>query len=155
VESEPIRIRYKRLHQQARAPERTTEGASGYDLVACLEEEQVLLPGDITLVPTGLALAIPPGYEGQVRARSGLALKHGIAVLNGPGTIDSDYRGPLGIILGNLGREDFTIRDGDRIAQIVFARVPGTILEEVDDLPATDRGEGGFGHTGIRERQER
>jgi dUTP pyrophosphatase len=155
VESEPIRIRYKRLHQRARSPKRTTEGASGYDLVACLESEQVLAPGAITLVPTGLALAIPGGFEGQVRARSGLALKHGIAVLNGPGTIDSDYRGPLGIILGNLGGDEFTIRDGDRIAQIVFARVPGTVLEEVDELPSTDRGEGGFGHTGIRERQER
>jgi dUTP pyrophosphatase len=106
-------------------------------------------------VPTGLALAIPMGFEGQVRARSGLALKYGIAVLNGPGTIDSDYRGPLGIILGNLGGDEFTIRDGDRIAQIVFTRVPGTVLEEVDELPSTDRGEGGFGHTGIRERQER
>ena len=155
MESVPIRIRYKRLHKRARAPKRTTEGASGYDLVACLEEEQVLAPGGITLVPTGLALAIPPGYEGQVRARSGLALKHGISVLNGPGTIDSDYRGPLGIILGNLGRDEFTITDGDRIAQIVFTRVPGTVLEEVDELPSTDRGEGGFGHTGVGERQER
>jgi dUTP pyrophosphatase len=142
---------YKRLHERARAPRRTTEGASGYDLIACLETEQVLSPGAIALVPTGLALAIPQGFEGQVRARSGLALKHGIAVVNGPGTIDSDYRGPLGIILGNLGRDEFTIRDGDRIAQIVFTRVPGTVLEEVEELPATDRGEGGFGHTGVRD----
>lgn len=155
MESIPIRIRYKRLHDRARSPKRTTQGASGYDLVACLDTEQVLSPGEITLVPTGLALAIPEGYEGQVRARSGLALKHGIAVLNGPGTIDSDYRGPLGIILGNLGQDAFTIRDGDRIAQIVFTRVPGTVLEEVDELPSTERGEGGFGHTGVRERQER
>jgi dUTP pyrophosphatase len=106
------------------------------------------------LIPTGLALAIPAGLEGQVRARSGLALRHGIAVLNGPGTIDSDYRGPLGVILGNLGRESFAIRDGDRIAQIVFARVPSVDLEEVDTLPDTERGGGGFGHTGIRERHE-
>jgi len=102
------------------------------------------------LVPTGLALAIPPGFEGQVRARSGLALKHGLAVVNGPGTIDSDYRGPLGVILGNLGQEPYTIEDGDRIAQIVFARVAAVEVEEADSLPTTDRGEGGFGHTGVR-----
>jgi dUTP pyrophosphatase len=103
----------------------------------------------VGLVPTGLALAIPAGFEGQVRARSGLALRHGIAVLNGPGTIDSDYRGPLGIILGNLGREIFTVRDGDRIAQIVFARLPDVRMEEASVLPDTERGEGGFGHTGL------
>jgi dUTP pyrophosphatase len=106
--------------------------------------------GRVVLVPTGLALAIPVGFEGQVRARSGLALKHGIAVLNGPGTIDSDYRGPLGVILANLGSAPFVVDDGDRIAQIVFARVPRVELEEVSELPATERGEGGFGHTGVR-----
>ena len=154
MESPPIRIRYKKLHRNARPPRRTTGGASGFDLVACLDASLVLAPGEITLVPTGVALAIPSGYEGQVRARSGLALKHGIAVLNGPGTIDSDYRGPLGIILGNLGKDPFTIRDGDRIAQIVFAAVPFAELVEVTELPSTERGEGGFGHTGIAHSEE-
>lgn len=149
--SPPIRIRYKRLHDQAVPPVKTTEGASGYDLASRLDAPEEIPPGGIALIPTGLALAIPRGYEGQVRARSGLALKHGIAVLNGPGTIDSDYRGPLGVILGNLGKKPFVVRHGDRIAQIVFTRVPETELEEVEVLPATCRGEGGFGHTGVNE----
>jgi dUTP pyrophosphatase len=155
MESGPVPIRYQKLHGNARPPRRATAGASGFDLVACLDAPLVLEPGGIVLVPTGLALAIPPGYEGQVRARSGLALRHGIAVLNGPGTIDSDYRGPLGIILGNLGTAPFTIQDGDRIAQIVFARVPSAELVEVTELPPTERGEGGFGHTGVSPSLER
>lgn len=154
MESHPIRILYKKLHNRARPPAQATTGASGYDLTACLEEPRVLEPGTVALIPTGLALAIPGGLEGQVRARSGLALKHGIAVLNGPGTIDSDYRGPLGIILANLGNSAFTVNDGDRIAQIVFARVPQTELEEAEVLPESVRGSGGFGHTGFRERAE-
>jgi dUTP pyrophosphatase len=149
VESAPTRIGYKRLHPRARAPERATAGASGFDLAACLDQPLILEPGRVALVPTGLALAIPSGMEGQIRARSGLALRHGIAVLNGPGTIDSDYRGPLGVILANLGSETFRIKDGDRIAQIVFARVPVVELREEPQLGETDRGEGGFGHTGI------
>jgi dUTP pyrophosphatase len=155
VESNPVRIQYLKLNKRARAPHRSTAGASGFDLVACLDAPLVLEPGGIGLVPTGLALAIPPGYEGQVRARSGLALRHGIAVLNGPGTIDSDYRGPLGIILGNLGKDPFTIHDGDRIAQIVFAPVPSAVLVEVAELSGTERGEGGFGHTGVSRSHER
>lgn len=149
MESSPTPIRYKRLHPRARPPERATLGASGFDLAACVEAPLLLEPGRVALVPTGLALAIPPGLEGQVRARSGLALRHGIAVLNGPGTIDSDYRGPLGVILANLGHEVFRIQDGDRIAQIVFSRVPRVELVETTELPTTDRGEGGFGHTGV------
>ena len=148
--SESVRVGYKKLNPRAQAPERSTPGAAGFDLRACLEAPLELAPGRIALVSTGLALAIPPGYEGQVRARSGLALRHGIAVVNGPGTIDSDYRGPLGVILGNLGTEPFTVRDGDRIAQIIFAPVIPVNLEERDDLSRTDRGEGGFGHTGLR-----
>ncbi|HET9235045.1 MAG TPA: dUTP diphosphatase [Candidatus Eisenbacteria bacterium] len=140
---------YKRIHPRARAPERATPGAAGFDIAACLDGALTLEPGRVVLVPTGLALAIPRGMEGQVRARSGLALRHGIAVLNGPGTIDSDYRGPLGVILANLGREPFQIKDGDRIAQIVFAHVPTVELREETELDATDRGEGGFGHTGM------
>ena len=146
----PASVGYIRLKSGARAPERATEGASGFDVRACLDAPEELSPGRVALIPTGLALAIPPGFEGQVRARSGLALRHGIAVLNGPGTIDSDYRGPLGVILANLGRDPFVVRDGDRIAQIVFARVPEVTLEELDELPPSERGEGGFGHTGVR-----
>jgi dUTP pyrophosphatase len=149
MESPTPPIEYKRVHPRARAPERATVGASGFDLAACLDGPLILAPGAVGLVPTGLALAIPPGYEGQVRARSGLALRHGITVLNGPGTIDSDYRGPLGVILANLGSEPFTIRHGDRIAQIVFAAVPRVELVERETLPETHRGEGGFGHTGL------
>ena len=149
MESPSVRIGYKRLYPRARSPERATPGSAGFDLTACLDEPLRIDPGKVALVPTGLALAIPSGYEGQVRARSGLALKHGIAVLNGPGTIDSDYRGPLGVILANLGSEPFTIRDGDRIAQIVFARVPRVELVEESALSPTGRGEGGFGHTGL------
>jgi dUTP pyrophosphatase len=159
MESTPIRVRYKKLNPRARAPERRTPGASGFDLAACLEEPMTLEPGRVGLVPTGLALDIPPGMEGQVRARSGLSLRHGLAVLNGPGTIDSDYRGPLGVILANLGPEPFTFRDGDRIAQIVFTAVPPVELRETDSLPPSRRGEGGFGHTGLtsggKERGER
>jgi len=149
MESPAQRIGYKRLHPRARPPVRATPGAAGFDLTACLDDPLTLEPGKVALVPTGLALAIPSGLEGQVRARSGLALRHGIAVLNGPGTIDSDYRGPLGVILANLGSEPFIVRDGDRIAQIVFARVPRVELEERVSLSETPRGEGGFGHTGL------
>ncbi len=148
--SEEARIGYKKLDPRARPPRRSTPGSAGFDLRACLDEPVVLAPGRIALVPTGLALAIPAGFEGQVRARSGLALRHGIAVINGPGTIDSDYRGPLGVILGNLGTEPYTIAHGDRIAQIVFAPVAPAVMEEREDLSRTERGEGGFGHTGLR-----
>jgi len=144
-----LRVACVRLDDRARLPERATAGASGFDLRACLGDPLEILPGKTVLVPTGLALAVPPGWEGQVRARSGLALRHGICVLNGPGTIDSDYRGPLGIILANLGGAPFTVGHGDRIAQIVFARVPEVTLVECKTLPPTERGEGGFGHTGI------
>jgi dUTP pyrophosphatase len=148
MESPPVRIGYIRLNSRAKPPERRTAGAAGYDLRACLDDPLEIPPGRIVLVPTGLVLAIPEGFEGQVRARSGLVLRHGLAVLNGPGTVDSDYRGPLGVILGNLGTAGFTVEDGDRIAQIVFSRVPEVNLEELEELPPTERGEGGFGHTG-------
>jgi dUTP pyrophosphatase len=147
--SPAITVTFRRLDARAASPERATPGASGFDLRACLDGPLILAPGAVLLVPTGLALAIPPGWEGQVRARSGLALRHGLCVLNGPGTIDSDYRGPLGIILANLGPEPFTVNHGDRVAQIVFGAVPEVSLREVEILPVTDRGEGGFGHTGI------
>lgn len=130
-------------------PQYMTEGSSGMDLFASLEEEVILEPGERRLIPTGISVAIPEGFEGQVRARSGLAIQKGIAVVNGPGTIDADYRGEIGVLLINLGKEPFTIRDGERIAQMVISRVSRAILQEVSDLPPTKRQGGGFGHTGI------
>lgn len=129
-------------------PQYMTEGASGMDLFASLEDEVTLEPGERSLIPTGVAMAIPPGFEGQIRPRSGLAIQKGIGVVNGPGTIDSDYRGEISVLLINFGKEPFTIRHGARIAQIVISRVYQATLEEVDDLPSTQRQEGGFGHTG-------
>lgn len=126
-----------------------TPGASGMDLFACLEKEVTLKPGERKIIPTGIAVAIPEGYEGQVRPRSGLAIQNGIGLVNGPGTIDSDYRGEIGILLINFGKEPYTIRHGERIAQMVISEVHRATLEEVDDLPATQRQGGGFGHTGI------
>ncbi len=134
---------------QAYLPQYMTEGASGMDLYACLEQDVVIMPGERSLIPTGISIAIPEGFEGQIRARSGLAIKNGIGVLNGPGTIDSDYRGEICVILINLGNEPFTVRNGDRIAQLVISKVFRPIIEEVDDLPPSQRQDGGFGHTGV------
>lgn len=130
------------------APSYESAGAAGADLRACLSEELVIEPGRRALVPTGLRLELPPGYEAQVRPRSGLALKHGVTCLNSPGTIDQDYRGELGVILVNLGDAPFTVRSGDRIAQLVVAPVARAAFEESGGLEATDRGHGGFGSTG-------
>ncbi len=129
-------------------PDYQTSGAAGMDLRAAVVEPVALAPGETHLIPAGLRIAIPTGFEGQVRPRSGLALRHGVTVLNAPGTIDSDYRGPVGVILSNFGPAPFTIRRGDRIAQLVIARVERGAWRLVDDLDATARGEGGFGHTG-------
>ena len=123
--------------------------ASGMDVQAALEEPLTLAPGDITLVPSGFAVAIMPGYEIQVRPRSGLAVRHGITVINAPGTIDADYRGEVRIGLVNLGRAPFVIHRGDRIAQLVLAPVCRADLEIVARLDVTERGRGGFGHTGL------
>ena len=123
--------------------------ASGADLVASNEEDLILKAGTWELVPTGLRLEIPPGYEAQVRPRSGLAAKYGVTVLNAPGTIDSDYRGEVKVILVNHGKEDFVIRRGDRIAQLVFAPVTRAEFTEEDNLASSQRGENGFGSTGI------
>ncbi len=131
-------------------PRYQTEHAAGVDLYAAVDREAVIEAGKWSLIPTGIAVAIPEGYEGQVRPRSGLALKHGIGMLNGPGTIDADYRGEVGIILFNFSSEPFTIRRGDRIAQLVFARFEKARLERVDGLSETARGAGGFGHTGVK-----
>ena len=130
-------------------PRYMSEHASGMDVCAAVAEPLTLAPGDVVLVPTGLRVAIPPGYEVQVRPRSGLALKHGITVVNAPGTIDADYRGPVGIILGNLGREPFTIERGMRIAQLVAQRVVRADLVQRESLADTERSSGGFGHTGV------
>ncbi|MBV8201128.1 MAG: dUTP diphosphatase [Acidobacteria bacterium] len=129
-------------------PAPASAGSSGCDLRAAIDGERVLRPGERLLVPTGLALEIPSGWEGQVRPRSGLALRHGIGMVNAPGTIDSDYRGEVGVLLINLGSEPFTLRRGDRIAQLVVARVESVEWEEVQALAGSDRGEGGFGSTG-------
>ncbi len=131
-------------------PRYETSGSAGMDLLAAIpeDEEIVVEPGDRLLVPTGLKMAIPAGFEAQVRPRSGLALKHGITMLNTPGTIDSDYRGELGLILINLGKEPFTITRGQKLAQLVIASLTTAILEPVRVLDDTSRGSGGFGSTG-------
>ena len=136
-------------------PEHATPGAAGCDLHAAVEDQLVLVPGQRELIPTGLAIALPPGYEGQIRARSGLALRHGILLPNAPGTVDSDYRGELRVILMNAGSEAFSRRRGDRIAQLVISRVARAEFEEVSELPSSERGSGGFGHTGMAPRTER
>ncbi len=148
---EQIKIYIKRLKKNhpISLPQYMTEGSSGMDLFAFLEEEVILLPGERRLIPTGISVAIPEGFEGQIRPRSGLAIQKGIGLVNGPGTIDSDYRGEVGILLINFGRDPVTIHNGERIAQMVISRVFRSILVEVDDLPPTQRQEGGFGHTGV------
>jgi len=130
-------------------PAYQTEGASGMDLRADIDEEIVLPPMGRALIPTGISVALPAGVEAQVRPRSGLAARHGVTCLNSPGTIDTDYRGEIRVILINLGNEPFRVRRGDRIAQLVFAQVLRASFRVVDDLDATRRGEGGFGHTGV------
>ena len=130
-------------------PSYETELAAGMDICAALKEPLVLAPGDIGLIPTGLAVAIPKGFEIQVRPRSGLAVKHGITVVNAPGTIDADYRGEVKVGLINLGREAYTVNRGDRVAQLVLAPVARAALQVVVALDATERGSGGFGHTGV------
>ena len=129
-------------------PERASSGASGFDLRACVPAPVTIAPGGRTLVPTGIAIALPEGPEGQVRPRSGWALTRGCTLLNSPGTIDADYRGEIGVIVVNHGAEPVTIARGDRIAQLVVQRLPEVKIVAVDELPGTERGAGGFGHTG-------
>lgn len=130
-------------------PEYQSDGSSGADILACLKEGIAIEPGKIALIPTGISIELPEGYEAQIRPRSGLALKSGITILNSPGTIDADYRGEIKIIVANLGGETFFVENGMRIAQMVFSRVYRGDFVEVDDLNSTDRNAGGFGHTGI------
>ena len=141
-----VRVRPSRLP----LPAYMSPGAAGVDLTADLEHDVTIVPGARALVPTGLALALPPGYEGQVRPRSGLAHRTGLTVLNAPGTIDSDYRGEIQVLLVNLGHDATTVRPGDRIAQLVVAPVTRIEWTEDDALATTDRGAGGFGSTGRR-----
>ena len=129
-------------------PAFATPSSAGMDLRAFLESDIVIAPGERALVPTGLHMALPVGYEAQVRPRSGLAYKHGVTVLNSPGTIDADYRGEVGVILINHGDSDFVVQSGDRIAQLVVAQYASFTWDAVTDLSDTARGEGGFGHTG-------
>ena len=130
-------------------PQYQTAGAAGMDICAAVEGSVVLQPGEIALISTGFAMAIPGGFEVQIRPRSGLAVKHGITLINSPGTIDSDYRGEVKVPLINHGRTPFTLRRGDRIAQMVVASVVRAVVVEVSALDSTDRGTGGFGHTGM------
>jgi dUTP pyrophosphatase len=146
-----LAVKIKRLEDSndMPLPSYGSEGSSGMDIRASVKEPVVLKPGEIRLIPTGLTVSIPRGYEGQIRPRSGLALKYGIGIVNSPGTIDSDYRGEICIITINWGEQPFTIRRGDRIAQMVMAKVFRADIIEVDELDYTQRGVGGFGHSGI------
>jgi dUTP pyrophosphatase len=148
--SAPVRVAVMRLPHGAGLPlpDYATEGSAGMDLLAALSEPVGLQPSARALIPTGLSMALPQGYEAQVRPRSGLALRHGLTVLNSPGTIDADYRGEVQVILINLGEEPVTIQRGMRIAQLVLAPVTRAVLDEVRELPSSGRGGGGLGSTG-------
>ncbi len=147
---EKIAVKIKKISgdEDMPLPVSMSERASGLDLHAAVKTEEILKPGEIKLIPTGIQVAIPPGFEGQVRPRSGLALKHGISIVNSPGTVDSDYRGPVGVILINQGNQPFSVRRGDRIAQLVICPVIQAELKLVEELESTKRDAGGFGHTG-------
>ena len=144
-------IKIKRLdnNPDLPLPSYQSDGSSGLDLCAAVEGELTVKAGEIRLIPTGLSISLPRGYEAQLRPRSGLALRHGLGLVNSPGTIDADYRGEIGVIVINWGKEPLTIRRGERIAQMVISRVSRAQIEEVDKIDFTKRGEGGFGHSGI------
>ncbi|MBF0477341.1 MAG: dUTP diphosphatase [Deltaproteobacteria bacterium] len=150
--SSPLIVRIKRVRPDQDGdlpiPRYMPPGASGVDLSAAVPENIVIAPNEIKLIPTGWAVSVPPGYEAQIRPRSGLALKHGLTLLNSPGTIDADYRGEIGLIVVNFGPNPYTIRRGDRIAQMIISRVFRADFEESSDLDDTTRNAGGFGHTG-------
>ena len=146
-----MKIQFKKLDNRAIIPEYKTTGSAGFDLNVLLDtEEYILKKGEIKLFKTGLAMSLPDGYEAQIRSRSGLSLKNGVIVLNSPGTVDSDYRGEIGIILMNCGNEDYKVEHLSRIAQMVIAKYEKAEIEVVEELDNTDRGEGGFGSTGTR-----
>lgn len=141
-------VRVMRLHPDAQLPRYMSDGAAGMDLAARVDQPVTILPAKRALVGTGVAIALPPGYEAQVRPRSGLAYKHGVTVLNAPGTVDEDYRGEVKVLLINHGDEPFVVNAGERIAQLVVAKVERVRLEEHASLDETRRGDGGYGHTG-------
>jgi dUTP pyrophosphatase len=143
-------IKIKRLdnNEDLPLPSYESAGSSGLDLRAAVVEELILHPGDIQLIPTGFAISLPEGYEAQIRARSGLALRNGLGLVNSPGTIDADYRGEVGVVAINWGKEPFVIKRGERIAQMIITKVARARVEEVDELDPTSRGSGGFGHSG-------
>ena len=152
MKAERVIIKVKRLRKGSEKdmplPQYMTEHSAGMDLFADVEGEIILNPGERKLIPTGIALSIPQGFEGQVRPRSGLALREGVTLVNTPGTVDADYRGEVGVLLINLGQRPFKLKRGDRIAQLVIAPVCRAVLELLDELDPTPRNEGGFGHTG-------
>lgn len=143
-----VKIRRVRSESTVSLPAYMTPHAAGMDLSADLEDQVTILPGQISLIPTGIAIELPDGYEAQIRPRSGLALRNGISLVNSPGTIDPDYRGEIQVIIINHGVESFTVRNGDRIAQMVICPFVRPVFIEVAELKASVRGEGGFGHTG-------
>ena len=147
---EIVTLKIKRLEyaKDLPMPKYMTEGSSGMDLYAAVSEQEIIESGKIKLIPVGITIILPPGYEAQIRPRSGLAVKWGITVINSPGTIDSDYRGELKVALVNLGDYAFKINRGDRIAQMMVQKCPQVELLEIDNVPTSDRNEGGFGHTG-------
>ena len=142
------RVQFRRMRPDAIVPRYMTAKAAGMDLCAAIDAPVELAPGERAAINTGIAMAIPDGFEGQVRPRSGLAREHGVTVVNAPGTIDSDFRGPIHVLLVNVGKQSFTINPRERIAQLVIAPVVQAECVEVDELPATERGAGGFGSTG-------
>lgn len=145
-----LRVRIKRIdgNKDVELPTYMTENSAGMDIFAVLEGDEVLLPGERKLIPAGIEIEIPKGYEAQVRPRSGLAVKKGVTVLNTPGTVDSDYRGEIKVVLINQGNEPFVIKRGDRIAQMIVSPVSRVSWDLVENLDETERGSGGFGHTG-------
>ena len=143
-----MNINISKLRENAIIPQYQTTGAAGMDVHACIDAPVVLAPGERHMIPSGFAIALPEGYEAQLRARSGLSIKHGISMINGVGTIDADYRGEVGVLLVNLGQEPFEVTPDMRIAQMVIARYERVTWEEVDALDSTSRGVGGFGSTG-------
>jgi dUTP pyrophosphatase len=145
-------LEVKRLHAEATIPAYATEGAAGLDLAAAIDSPIEMRPGAVCKVPTGVAVALPPGHEGQIRPRSGLAARHGITVLNAPGTIDEDFRGEIQVLLVHHGAEVHVIQPGDRVAQLVVAPIARVAVSVVDSLASTERGERGFGSTGLGKR---
>ncbi|MCK5050392.1 MAG: dUTP diphosphatase [Candidatus Cloacimonetes bacterium] len=142
-----LKVKIQKINELAKLPKRMTEHAAGYDLYSCNEKDMTIKSGEVVLVPTGIAISLPIGYEAQIRPRSGLAIKHQIGVLNSPGTIDADYRGEIKVILFNFGKTNFIISNHTRIAQMVVSHHESIDFVITDKLDGTDRGSGGFGHT--------